>query len=89
MKYLADDGSVFESEALCLEYERTRSAVEKVRAEVRHYLSMKEFKTEAARRRVETEIAQWIEHDTKQNPGRYGIEYHEPVVTVQAVPAAS
>lgn len=83
MKYMADDGSVFESETLCWEYERARRVVGQIKTEVERYIELRDFKSDSAGKRAETFIMGWIEHDTKQNPERYGIEYgpiEEPAV---------
>ena len=84
MKYLADDGTVFESEQACLDHENIESRRDVVRQEVKHWLSLTD-KSEKAQAVALGHIMQWLEYDLRQRPERYDVPVPPPVANVEPI----
>lgn len=78
MKYMADDGTVFQSSQQCLEHEEKVATKDKIRQRVQKYLRMKDYKTEGSRKRAETIIMSWVDYDMIDNPERYVVAEEVP-----------
>ena len=85
MRYAAFDGELFKTAEECLEYEARLQARDTLKERVEKYLSMREYKSDGARRRALTIIMSWIDYDIKDNPGRYVQSKEESTARVQAV----
>ncbi len=85
MRYVADgdDKAIFDSAEECLAHEARMRQWAEVEAQVNQYLDLQPYPKDpksAQRERTKdyNAINGWIQHDMRQRPGRYGIEYDEP-----------
>ena len=78
VKYVTDDGEVFETETAAHDHERIMAKRIELKAQVEKYVGMLDYANDRARARAATQIMGWIDYDLRQRPDRY--EYEFPAV---------
>ena len=71
LRYMTDDGEVFENESEATEHDRSVGRRNELKEQVEKHCSMLDYANDRARARDVTIVMKWIDYDLKKRPWRY------------------